>query len=73
MPNQTPQIKPLLIQSRTTRNTRKSHKSKCGLDVERQDGKAAKSLEMTSDDTVTAEQLQVARVLTSMCETMLQA
>ena len=46
------------------------------LDVKRQDGKA-KSLEMTSDDTVTAEQLQedtelrVARVLTSMRETML--
>ena len=49
---------------------------RAGLDVEGQDGKA-KSLEMTSDDTVTAEQLQedtelrVARVLTSMRETML--
>ena len=49
---------------------------RAGLDVKRQDGKA-KSLEMASDDTVTAEQLQedtelrVARVLTSMRETML--
>ena len=50
---------------------------RAGLDVEGQDGKA-KSLEMTGDDTVTAEQLQentklgIARVLASMCETMLQ-
>ena len=49
-----------------------------GLDVEKQDGKA-QSMEMASDDTMTAEQLQedtelgVTRVLTSMCETMLQA
>ena len=49
---------------------------RAGLDVERQAGKA-KSLEMTGDDTVTAEQFQentelgVARMLTSMYEKML--
>ena len=51
---------------------------RAGLDVKRQDGKA-KSLEMTGDDTMTAEQFQedtklgVARTQTSVCETMLQA
>ena len=41
VPNQTPKIKPLLIQSRSTRNTRKPQvEMRAGLGAERQDGKA---------------------------------